>query len=59
MKKGNIKIAALLTGVSLVLMTGCGNKAQEAAGVETQTEITVAAPTEQTTAESMQTEWNG
>ena len=56
MKKGNIKIAALLAGVSLVLMTGCGNKAQEAAGVETQTEITAAATTEQATAESMQTE---
>lgn len=56
MKKGNIKIAALLAGVSLVLMTGCGNKAQEAAGVETRTEITEAAATEQATAESMQTE---
>lgn len=56
MKKGNIKIAALLAGVSLVLMTGCGNKAQEAAGVETQTEITAAAATKQATAESMQTE---
>lgn len=56
MKKGNIKIAAFLAGVSLILMTGCGNKAQEAAGVETQTEITAAATTEQATAESMQTE---
>lgn len=56
MKKGNVKIAALLAGVSLVLMTGCGNKAQEAAGVETRTEITAAAATEQATAESMQTE---
>lgn len=56
MKKGNIKIASLLAAVSLVLVTGCGNKAQEAAGVETQTEITVAAATEQTTAEDMQAE---
>ena len=51
-----IKIAALLTGISLLLLSGCGNKAQEAAGVETRTEITEAAATEQATAESMQTE---
>ena len=56
MKKGNIRILAILTGVSLVLMTGCGNKAQEAAGVETQTEIKVEAVTEQATVESIQTE---
>ena len=30
MKKGNIKSAVLLAVVSLVLVTGCGNKAQEA-----------------------------
>lgn len=55
MKKGNIKIAAILAGVSLILLTGCGNKAQEAAGVETQTEIT-AAVTEQAPVEDMQTQ---
>ena len=56
MKKGNIKIAALLAGVSLVLLTGCGNKAQKAAGIETQTEVTVAAANEQATVEDMQTQ---
>lgn len=55
MKKGNIKIAAILAGVSLILLTGCGNKAQDAAGVETQTEIT-AAVTEQAPVEDMQTQ---
>lgn len=44
-----IKIAALLTGISLLLLSGCGNKAQEAEGSQVQTDIAVTA-TEQTAA---------
>ena len=45
-----IKIAALLTGMSLLLLSGCGNKAQEAEESQVQTDIAVTA-TEQTAAE--------
>lgn len=48
-----IKIAALLAGFSLLLMTGCGNKAQDAAGTETRTEPT-AVTAEQATTETSQ-----
>lgn len=55
-----IKIAALLAGVSLLLMTGCGNKAQDAAGTETRAETTAAtaeqATTEQATTQTAQTD---
>lgn len=49
-----IKIAALLTGISL-LLSGCGNKAQEAEGSQGQTDIAVTA-TEQTAAAEEQAE---
>ena len=49
-----IKIAALLTGISL-LLSGCGNKAQEAEGSQVQTDIAVTA-TEQTAAAEEQAE---
>lgn len=38
-----IKIAALLTGMSLLLLSGCGNKAQEAEESQVQTDIAVTA----------------
>ena len=44
-----IKIAALLMGISLLLLSGCGNKAQEAEESQVQTDIAVTA-TEQTAA---------
>lgn len=50
-----IKIAALLTGISLLLLSGCGNKAQEAEGSQVQTDIAVTA-TEQTAAAEEQAE---
>ena len=50
-----IKIAALLTGISLLLLSGCGNKAQEAEEAQVQTDIAVTA-TEQTTAVEEQAE---
>ena len=50
-----IKIAALLTGISLLLLSGCGNKAQEAEGPQVQTDIAVTA-TEQTAAAEEQAE---
>ena len=50
-----IKIAALLTGISLLLLSGCGNKAQEAEGSQGQTDIAVTA-TEQTAAAEEQAE---
>ena len=34
-----IKIAALLTGISLLLLSGCGNKAQEAEESQVQTDL--------------------
>ena len=34
-----IKIAALLAGISLLLLSGCGNKAQEAEGSQVQTSL--------------------
>ena len=50
-----IKIAALLTGISLLLLSGCGNKAQEAEESQVQTDIAVTA-TEQTAAAEEQAE---
>ena len=50
-----IKIAALLTGISLLLLSGCGNKAQEVEGSQVQTDIAVTA-TEQTAAAEEQAE---
>ena len=50
-----IKIAALLTGISLLLLSGCGNKAQEVEESQVQTDIAVTA-TEQTVAAEEQTE---
>ena len=50
-----IKIAALLTGMSLLLLSGCGNKAQEAEESQVQTDIAVTA-TEQTAAAEEQAE---
>ena len=50
-----IKIVALLTGISLLLLSGCGNKAQEAEGSQVQTDIAVTA-TEQTAAAEEQAE---
>ena len=50
-----IKIAALLTGISLLLLSGCGNKAQKAEGSQVQTDIAVTA-TEQTAAAEEQAE---
>lgn len=50
-----IRIAALLTGISLLLLSGCGNKAQEAEGSQVQTDIAVTA-TEQTAAAEEQAE---
>ena len=50
-----IKIAALLAGISLLLLSGCGNKAQEAEEAQVQTDIAVTA-TEQTTAVEEQAE---
>lgn len=50
-----IKIAALLTGISLLLLSGCGNKAQEAEVSQVQTDIAVTA-TEQTAAAEEQAE---
>lgn len=50
-----IKIAALLTGISLLLLSGCGNKAQEAEEAQVQTDIAVTA-TEQTAAAEEQAE---
>lgn len=50
-----IKIAALLMGISLLLLSGCGNKAQEAEGSQVQTDIAVIA-TEQTAAAEEQAE---
>ena len=50
-----IKIAALLTGISLLLLSGCGNKAQEAEESQVQTDIVVTA-TEQTAAAEEQAE---
>lgn len=50
-----IKIAALLTGISLLLLSGCGNKAQEAEESQGQTDIAVTA-TEQTAAAEEQAE---
>ena len=50
-----IKIAALLAGISLLLLSGCGNKAQEAEGSQVQTDIAVTA-TEQTAAAEEQAE---
>ena len=50
-----IKIAALLTGISLLLLSGCGNKAQEAEEAQVQTDIAVAA-TEQIAAAEAQAE---
>lgn len=50
-----IKIAALLTGISLLLLSGCGNKAQEAEDAQVQTDIAVTA-TEQTAAAEEQAE---
>ena len=50
-----IKIVALLTGISLLLLSGCGNKAQEAEGSQGQTDIAVTA-TEQTAAAEEQAE---
>ena len=50
-----IKIVALLTGISLLLLSGCGNKAQEAEGSQVQTYIAVTA-TEQTAAAEEQAE---
>lgn len=46
-----IKIAALLTGISLLLLSGCGNKAQEAEGSQVQTDIAVTATEQTATAE--------
>lgn len=50
-----IKIAALLTGISLLLLSGCSNKAQEAEESQVQTDIAVTA-TEQTAAAEEQAE---
>lgn len=50
-----IKIAALLTGISLLLLSGCGNKAQEAEESQVQTDIAVTA-IEQTAAAEEQAE---
>ena len=50
-----IKIVALLTGISLLLLSGCGNKAQEAEESQVQTDIAVTA-TEQTAAAEEQAE---
>ena len=50
-----IKIVTLLTGISLLLLSGCGNKAQEAEGSQVQTDIAVTA-TEQTAAAEEQAE---
>ena len=50
-----IKIVALLTGISLLLLSGCGNKAQEAEESQVQTDIAVTA-TEQTVAAEEQAE---
>ena len=50
-----IKIVALLTGISLLLLSGCGSKAQEAEGSQVQTDIAVTA-TEQTAAAEEQAE---
>lgn len=50
-----IKIAALLTGISLLLLSSCGNKAQEAEESQVQTDIAVTA-TEQTAAAEEQAE---
>ena len=50
-----IKIAALLAGISLLLLSGCGNKAQEAEESQVQTDIAVTA-TEQTAAAEEQAE---
>lgn len=50
-----IKIAALLTGISLLLLSGCGNKAQESEGSQVQTDIAVTA-IEQTAAAEEQAE---
>lgn len=50
-----IKIAALLAGISLLLLSGCGNKAQEAEKAQVQTDIAVTA-TEQTAAAEEQAE---
>ena len=50
-----IKIVALLTGISLLLLSGCGNKAQEAEGSQVQTDIAVTA-SEQTAAAEEQAE---
>ena len=50
-----IKIAALLTGISLLQLSGCGNKAQEAEESQVQTDIAVTA-TEQTAAAEEQAE---
>ena len=50
-----IKIAALLTGMSLLLLSGCGNKAQEAEESQVQTDIAVTA-TEQTAVAEEQAE---
>lgn len=50
-----IKIAALLTGISLLLLSGCGNKAQEAEESQVHTDIAVTA-TEQTAAAEEQAE---
>lgn len=50
-----IKIVALLTGISLLLLSGCGNKAQEAEESQVQTDIAVTV-TEQTAAAEAQAE---
>ena len=50
-----IKIAALLAGISLLLLSGCGNKAQEAEEAQVQADIAVTA-TEQTAAAEEQAE---
>ena len=50
-----IKIVALLTGISLLLLSGCGNKAQETEESQVQTDIAVTA-TEQTAAAEEQAE---